>query len=159
MVTLTHEVGAMDLSALTPDDIPEIMRIERLPGYDAVVGRFEADEHAEQFASPDACYFGLRDGARLAGFVIMQEIREPTVLLRRIAVGEPERGIGTRLVRGVMDWTFETTHAQALKLDVHVDNARAKHVYEREGFAPYDQDEVHHFLRIPRERWAEMRGR
>jgi RimJ/RimL family protein N-acetyltransferase len=149
----------MDLSPLTQDDIPEIMRIERLPGYDAVVGRFEASEHAAEFASPDACYFGLRDGPRLAGFVIMQQIREPTVLLRRIAVGEPERGIGGRLVRGVMDWTFETTAAEALKLDVHVDNARAKHVYEREGFTPYDKDEVHYFLRIPRTRWAEMRGR
>jgi RimJ/RimL family protein N-acetyltransferase len=159
MAALTHVVGTMDLSALTPDDIPEIMRIERLPGYDAVVGRFEAEEHAEQFASPDARYFGLRDGERLTGFVIMQEIHEPTVLLRRIAVGEPEHGVGTRLVRGVMDWTFETTRAQALKLDVHVDNARAKHVYEREGFAQYDADEVHDFLKIPRARWAEMRGR
>lgn len=149
----------MDLSPLTPADIPEIMRIERLPGYDAVVGRFEADEHAAEFASNDACYFGVRDGDGLAGFVIMQEIHEPTVLLRRIAVAEPERGVGTRLVRGVMDWTFETTRALALKLDVHVDNARAKHVYEREGFAEYDQDEVHYFLQIPRARWAQMRGR
>lgn len=148
----------MDLSPLTPDDIPEIMRLERLPGYDAVVGRFDAAEHAEQFASPDACYFGLRDGDRLAGFVLMQEIHAPTVLLRRIAVGEPERGVGGRLVRGVMDWTFETTGAAALKLDVHVANARARRVYEREGFTQYDQDAVHDFMRIPRARWAEMRA-
>lgn len=149
----------MDLSPLTPDDIPEVMRIERMPGYDAVVGRFTAEEHAEQFASADACYFGLRDGERLLGFVIMQEIREPTVLLRRIAVGEPERGVGTRLVRGVMDWTFETTNAQALKLDVHLENPRARHVYEREGFTQYDEDDVHYFMSIPRARWAELRGR
>lgn len=158
-MTPAPEVEAMDLSALTPVDIPEIMRIERLPGYDAVVGRFTADEHAEQFASPDACYFGLRDGSRLLGFVIMQEIRAPTVLLRRIAVGEPERGIGTRLVRAVMDWTFETTSAEALKLDVHVGNPRARHVYAREGFTQYDEDKIHHFMRVPRARWAELRGR
>jgi RimJ/RimL family protein N-acetyltransferase len=149
----------MDLLPLTPADIPEVMRIERLPGYDAVVGRFTADEHAEQFASPRACYFGLRDGDRLAGFVIMQEICEPTVLLRRIAVSEPERGVGTRLVRGAMDWTFQTTTASVLKLDVHLENARAKHVYEREGFRQYDADDVHYFMRIPRERWAQLRGR
>lgn len=124
-----------------------------------MVGRFTAEEHAEQFASPDACYFGLRDGVRLSGFVIMQDIRAATVLLRRIAVGVPEHGFGTRLVRGVMDWTFETTRADALKLDVHVDNARARHVYEREGFTQYDADAVHHFMSIPRARWAELRGR
>lgn len=148
----------MDLADLTPADIPEVMRIERMPGYDAVVGRFTADEHVEQFASPDARYFGLRDGPRLLGFVIMQEIRAPTVLLRRIAVGEPERGIGTRLVRGVMDWAFGTTAAEAMKLDVHLQNPRARHVYEREGFAQYDVDEVHYFMRVPRTRWAELRG-
>lgn len=148
----------MDLADLTPADIPEVMRLERLPGYEAVVGRFTAQEHAEQFASPDARYFGLRDGPRLLGFVILQEIHAPTVLLRRIAVGEPERGIGTRLVRGVMDWAFGTTAAEAMKLDVHVQNARARHVYEREGFAQYDVDEAHYFMRVSRARWTELRG-
>ena len=40
----------MLLSPLTPADIAEVMRIERLPGYEATVGRFEADEHAAQMA-------------------------------------------------------------------------------------------------------------
>lgn len=146
------------LSQLTPADIPEVMRIERLPGYDAFIGRFEADEHAVQFASPDARYFGLRDGAGLAGFVILQEFREPAILLRRIAVAEPGGGRGTALLRGIMDWVFEQTPAEALKLDVALGNPRAKHVYEREGFETYDADDVHYFLKIPRARWADLRG-
>lgn len=146
-------------SPLTPADIPEVMRIERLPGYEAFVGRFEADEHAAQFALPDVRYFGERDGAGLAGFVILQEVAAPTVLLRRIAVAEPERGVGTRLVRAAIDWTFEETAAEALKLDVALGNPRARHVYEREGFVGYDQDEVHYFLEIPRSRWAKLRRR
>jgi RimJ/RimL family protein N-acetyltransferase len=149
----------MDLSPLTPADIPEIMRLERKPGYELFVGRFEADEHAAQMASTAARYSGLRDGARLAGFVLLQELDRPTVLLRRIAVGDLERGIGARLVRGVMDWVFETTAAGALRLEVALDNPRARHVYEREGFVRYDQDEVHHFMSVPRARWTELRGR
>lgn len=149
----------MELSPLTPADIPEVMRIERTPGYDAVVGRFEADEHAAQMASPHVRYVGIRDGEGLAGFVILQELNEPTVLLRRIAVSTVERGVGTRLVRSVMDWVFETTPAVAMKLDVALGNPRAKHVYEREGFRQYDEDDVHYFMRVPRERWAGLRGR
>lgn len=149
----------MELSPLTPADIAEVMRIERIPGYDAVVGRFEADEHAAQMASPEVRYVGIREGDRLAGFVILQEFNEPTVLLRRIAVSSVEQGVGTRLVRGVMDWVFETTPAVAMKLDVALGNPRAKHVYEREGFRQYAEDEVHYFMRAPRERWAELRGR
>lgn len=150
-------VRHLDISRLTAADIPEVMRIERTPGYEAVVGRFEADEHAARMTSPDVRYFGIRDGTGLAGFVILQELNAPTVLLRRIAVSQVERGVGTRLVRGVMDWVFERTPAVALKLDVALGNPRARHVYEREGFREYDQDEMHRFLRVPRERWAELR--
>lgn len=148
----------MDLSPLTPADIPEVMRIERTPGYDAVVGRFDAEEHTAQMALPTVRYVGIRDGDGLAGFVILQEFDQPTVLLRRIAVSHVEKGVGTRLVRGVLDWVFQTTSAVAMRLDVAVGNPRARHVYEREGFRQYDADTVHHLMRIPRERWAELRG-
>lgn len=146
------------LSPLSPADIAEVMRIERLPGYDAFIGRFEADEHAAEMASADARYFGLRNGAGLAGFVILQEFREPTILLRRIAVAEPGGGRGTALLRAIMDWVFQETPAEALKLDVVLGNPRARHVYEREGFAQYDVDDTHYYLSIPRARWAGLRG-
>lgn len=150
----------MILSPLTPDDIAEVMRIERLPGYDAVVGRWEAPEHAEQMSSPDVRYFGVRAGDGLAGFVILQKFREPSVRLRRIAVDGVERGLGTKILREVMDWVFETSPAQALHLDVHVDNARAHHVYAREGLLEQGRtDAVHRLMEIPRDRWAALRGR
>ena len=148
----------MAIRPLTPADIPEVMRIERRPGYDAVVGRWEAEEHAAQMASPDVRYFGLREGAGLAGFVILEEFRAPTILLRRIAVDPVDGGLGTRLLRSVMDWVFENTSAEGLKLDVALGNPRAKHVYEREGFVEYGEDEVHYLMSIPRARWAGLRG-
>jgi RimJ/RimL family protein N-acetyltransferase len=58
-----------------------------------------------------------------------------------------------------MDWVFETSPAEGLKLDVAIGNPRARRVYEREGFAKYAEDEVHDFLLIPRERWSALRGR
>jgi ribosomal protein S18 acetylase RimI-like enzyme len=148
------------LSPLAPADIAQVMRIERLPGYDAFIGRWEADEHAHEMASPDARYFGARDGDGLKGFVILQKFREPSVRLRRIAVDGVERGLGAQMLREVMDWVFETTPADALHLDVHVENARAQHVYEREGLVVQGQfDERHRLMEIPRARWAGLRGR
>ncbi|HEY0649766.1 hypothetical protein, partial [Phenylobacterium sp.] len=65
-----------------------------------------------------------------------------------------------QVLREVMDWVFETTEATALHLDVHLDNARAHHVYVREGFVEQGQvDELHRLMEIPRARWAELRGR
>ena len=149
----------MTLSPLAPADIAEVMRIERRPGYEDFVGRWEADEHAAEMASPDARYLGLREGEELAGFVILQEFRDPTILLRRIAVRQPGEGVGTQLLRAVMDWVFETTPAVALRLDVALGNPRARRVYEREGFVEYGVDKIHYLMTIPRERWEEMRGR
>ena len=148
----------MELSPLTPDDIAEVMRLERLPGYEATVGRFEADEHAAQMARADVRYVGIREGSGLAGFVILQELDEPTVLLRRIAVGRQDGGVGSWLVAAVMDWVFGQTAAEGLRLTVALNNPRGRFVYQRQGFAEYDQDDVHHFMRVPRERWQALRG-
>jgi RimJ/RimL family protein N-acetyltransferase len=150
----------MPLSPLTPADIPEVMRIERIPGYAAFIARWELPEHTAEMASPDARYYGLRDGDGLGGFVILQKYREPSVRLRRIAVDSLERGRGTQMLREVMDRVFEDTPAQALHLDVHVDNARAHHVYVREGFVEQGLfDPIHRLMEIPRSRWAELRPR
>src|SRR5215216_2640103 len=123
----------MVLSPLTSADIPEVMRLERLPGYDAFIGRWSAEEHAAEMASPDARYFGVRDGARLQSFLILQQFRTRQVRLRRISVGTPGGGLGTQMLREIMDWVFDNTPAEAFWLDVHVENDRARHVYEREG--------------------------
>jgi Acetyltransferases, including N-acetylases of ribosomal proteins len=147
------------LSPLSSADIPEVMRLERLPGYETFIGQFTAEEHAAEFASADSRYFGVRADERLAGFVIFQELSAPVVLLRRIAVAEPGGGLGTAMLREAMDWVFQETPAEGLKLDVVRDNPRARRVYEREGFEHYDVDETHYFLSISRTRWEMLRGR
>jgi len=149
----------MRLSPLSPADIPEVMRLERLPGYDAFIGRWTADEHVAEMASPDARYFGVRQGEALSAFVILQQVRAPQLRLRRISVEMPGGGLGTQVLREVMDWVFDNTPAEAFWLDVHVKNDRARHVYEREGMTPDgDFDEVHQKMIIPRGRWAALRG-
>lgn len=150
----------MALAPLTPADIAEVMRIERLPGYDAYVGRWEAGEHATELASPDARYFGLRTDGGLSGFVILQKLHEPSVRLRRIAVDGAGRGLGAVIIREVMDWVFDTTEARALHLDVHVDNTRAHRAYVREGFVEQGlADPIHRLMEISRAEWATLRGR
>jgi RimJ/RimL family protein N-acetyltransferase len=149
----------MVLSPLTPADIPEVMRLERLPGYDAFIGRWTAEEHVAEMASPDARYFGVRNGHGLAAFIILQRFREPQVRLRRISVGAPGGGLGTAMLREIMDWVFDNTPAEAFWLDVHVENDRARHVYEREGMTPDGAfDAVHQKMILPRERWAALRA-
>lgn len=145
------------LTPLEDADIPQIMRIERLPGYDAFVGRWSAEEHAAERASPAARYFAWREDGRVTGFVILQKFTDPMVRLRRIAVADPGSGTGTRLLRAVIDWLFETSPATAVDLHVRPENARARTVYLREGFVSGGEGEPEHEAMIlTRQAWAAL---
>lgn len=146
------------LEPLTAADIPEVMRLERLPFCVGMIGTFSDEKHATEMASPDGRYFGLRDGAALLGFVLLQEFREPVIRLRRIAVADPGRGVGTVLLRAVMAWVFDRTPAAGLRLHVRADNARARRVYLREGFGDTSSDAHGCRMSIARERWLGLRG-
>jgi RimJ/RimL family protein N-acetyltransferase len=147
-----------DLVSLSEEDLAEVMRIERLPGYDAFIGRFTLEEHRAEFISPAAHYLGFRKPGGLTGFVILQQFDQPQILLRRIAIETVERGTGTRLLREVMDWVFDTTAATQLDLNVREANPRARGVYSREGFEDVGFADDHYKMAIPRERWASLRN-
>ncbi len=125
----------MSLEPATPDDLSAIMRIERTPGYELFIGQWDLEIHQAALASTDARYFVWRDSG-VAGFAILQGFDgpHPTVLLKRIGVGRPGKGLGTRFLRAVMVKVFETTDTHRFELQCNMVNPRALHVYEREGF-------------------------
>lgn len=147
-----------DLVSLSEEDLAEVMRIERLPGYDAFVGQFTLEEHRAEFFSSAAHYLGFRTPDGLAGFVILQHLDQPVALLRRIAVKTVERGEGTQLLRDAMDWVFDNTPAVRLDLHVRDTNPRARKIYFREGFEDIGRSDDHRDMAIPRERWASLRN-
>jgi GNAT superfamily N-acetyltransferase len=143
------------LAALTPEDIAEVMRIERLPGYDAYIGAWTAEAHAEEMASPAARYLGWRKAGGLEGFAILQRFLAPVARLRRLAVEQPGGGTGTALLRSVLDWVFTTTLAKAVDLHVRPENLRARAVYRREGFVSSAPDNpMAEEMILGRARWA-----
>lgn len=126
----------MALEPATPEDIPAIMAIERIPAYALFIGSFEADEHATAMASTDARYLVWREDGRLLAFAILQKLDDPNriVLLKRIAAAETDGGLSGRLLPAVIDHVFETTDANRFELNVSHVNPRAEHIYRREGF-------------------------
>jgi len=127
---------AFSFGPATPDDIPALMAIERLPGYDRLVGRWEAEKHAAEMASPGTLYLALRRSGRLAGFAIILHLDDPNrrAHLKRIAVADPGRGDGGRLLRALIDHLFTKTGTNRLDLDVYPENERARSAYEKAGF-------------------------
>ena len=53
----------MKVELATPADIPAIMAIERSPGFDSLVGRWSAEEHAAELARSPRDSTGTGDDA------------------------------------------------------------------------------------------------
>ena len=118
-------------------DIPAIRRIEADPRYEGLVGRWSAAQHRAEMALASSRYFRLRgaDG-EVAGFALLQGFDDPDrkVHLKRIAVREPGAGLGSVLLRAVLDRVYAETEVNRIDLDVFVGNDRARRAYEKAGF-------------------------
>jgi RimJ/RimL family protein N-acetyltransferase len=126
----------MEVQVATRSDIPAIMLVERGEGYARLVGRWEAEQHAAEIESPSNRYLLARDGTDLVGFAILQDMGSASqcVRLRRIAVRNAGRGVGSSLLRSVLRICFDDLAAHRVELMVFVDNERAYRTYLRTGF-------------------------
>jgi RimJ/RimL family protein N-acetyltransferase len=137
---------ASPIERASPDDIPAIMAIERRPGFDRFVGRWDEQRHRAEMAEPGTLYLVLRIGEGVAGFAIVRDLDglDRRAHLQRIAVAEPGRGDGERLLRALIDHVFSETDTNRLDLDVYAGNDRARRVYERAGFTAEGLLREHH---------------
>ena len=128
----------LELVRATEADIPFVMSVERLDGYDALVGRWDEARHHAALADPRHAYFVGSDGGEPVGFAILRDWAAPerVTLVRRLAVRDPGRGRGRRLLRAVVDAVFAETDAHRVWLGTFPDNLRARRTYEALGFVP-----------------------
>jgi RimJ/RimL family protein N-acetyltransferase len=127
----------MQIQLATQSDIPVIMQLERIEGYERLVGRWDARQHEREIGNPSSRYLLARDGNEIAGFAILQGLADANqcVRLRRIIVRNAGRGTGSRLLQSVLRVCFEELSAHRVDLIVHMENERARRVYARAGFA------------------------
>ncbi len=131
-------VGNPDVELLraTEADLAYVMATERLPGYDALVGRWDEARHREAIADGRHSYLLARVGCEPVGFTILRDAHsaERIALVKRVAVSRPGEGLGKAMMRAVVAHVFGTTVTHRLWIGVFPDNLRARRVYEAVGF-------------------------
>ena len=117
-------------------DLPFIMATERLPGYDAFIGRSDEAQHRARMSNDRHAHFIARHGERTVGFVILRDWNsaDGITLLMRIAMAEPGRGHGRAFLHALIDRVFLQTKCYRFWLGQFPGNSRARHVYESVGF-------------------------
>jgi RimJ/RimL family protein N-acetyltransferase len=127
---------AMRLRRAEKADLGAVMALERLPGYEALVGRSSRAEHEEMLASPRHAYWlGFLDTDAPFAFAILRDLDNPhgNLYLQRVAVDAPGKGRGTRFLESVIDRAFAETAAHRFHLDCFLENARARRAYQKLG--------------------------
>jgi RimJ/RimL family protein N-acetyltransferase len=118
-------------------DVDFIIATENLASHRRFIGQWSVERHLDLMQSKASRYVLAEneDGAAL-GFAILMELdnRHGNVLLQRLAVAVPERGVGRWLLARVVELVFAETLAHRLHLNVFADNDRAIHVYQTSGF-------------------------
>jgi len=127
----------MDVSTGTEADIPVIMTLERIDGYERFVGRWEHEQHTAELENPASRYLVARENDEIVAFAILQGLAAPnrSIRLKRVIARNPERGTGSTFLRSVLDICFGELAAHRVDLFVHLHNERAHRVYAKIGFA------------------------
>ena len=146
-----------DIAPATVDDIPALMMLERGEGYEHVVGRWSAEQHAAEMALPGSHYLLARDASGTPqGFVLLQRLDDSDLCahLRRIAVARPGEGLGAALLTAALAHVFAATPAHRLQLLVYAENERARRAYARAGLV--EEGLLRDIRRLPDGRFRSM---
>ncbi len=127
MITITRATEA---------DVPFIMATERLPGYEAFIGRSDEEQHRGRLTQERFAHFIARNDGVPVGFAILRDWNSPDgiTLLMRIAMAQPGQGHGKLFLCRLIDLVFTETACHRFWLGQFPDNLRARHVYESVGF-------------------------
>jgi len=126
----------MKLREGTEADIAFIMATERLPGYELMIGQWDAQTHAAEMARPGSIYLIAEENGASVAFAHLQKLDDPNgnIYLNRFAVTQQGAGVGTRALALLQDWVFAQPHAYRLHLHFSEENKRGRRLYARAGF-------------------------
>ena len=129
--------GRVRLRPTGEDDLGFVLREEGDEENRPFIGRWTRGRHLEALADEDVEHLILEDGGGSpVGYAILTGVRDPgrILCLKRLMVAWKGRGYGRTVLRLVKERTFRELGAHRLWLDVKEGNARARRLYESEGF-------------------------
>ena len=110
----------MRLRRGVPEDLAFILPLEAKYRELGFLGGDPPEVHQRRISDPDAQYWIVESDDRPAGYVILRGLALPSgsIELKRIAIAEPERGLGRRVLAAIFQEAFDKLGAHRLWLDV-----------------------------------------
>jgi diamine N-acetyltransferase len=126
------------LRPTTLTDLDFVLAAESAPDNCPFVLQWPREQHLAAINSPGVAHRILEDKVtgQAVGYFILMGLGEPhrSIEFRRLVVTQKGCGYGRAAVRAIKRLAFEELNAYRLWLDVKEFNARARQLYESEGF-------------------------
>ncbi len=129
--------GRVRLRPTGEDDLDFVLREEGDDANRLFIGRWPRGRHLEALAGEDVEHLIAEHGSGApVGYAILTGVGNPGRILcfKRLMVAEKGRGYGRAVLRLIRERAFGDLGAHRLWLDVKEGNARARGLYESEGF-------------------------
>jgi diamine N-acetyltransferase len=124
-----------------PEDLAFVTALERHPDNRELIGQWSDAEHLAAMAGEQGReHWIVERDARAAGYLIAYDCRarDAGFYVKRVLVGDKERGTGSAALRAFIDRAFGLEGAARVWLIVRDGNARAQAVYRKLGFERFD---------------------
>lgn len=94
------------------------------------------EQHELALSNKDIAHWIIEHQGERIGYIILAGLAQEhhSIELRRIVVTDKDKGYGRQVLRLIKQMVFDKLGAHRLWLDVKERNARARHLYESEGF-------------------------
>ncbi len=129
-------------------ELPVVLAIESEPDVARWTGSWAHERHRQAIGDPDEAHMVFCSQGAVVGFLLLAGLRSPdrSVELRRIALRTRGEGLGPAALDLALGYAFDALGTGRVWLDVLEDNARARRLYERVGFADDGRAPAPHVL-------------
>lgn len=137
MVEYLKESNKIKLRETEDSDLDFVIKLERKPENSKNVFQWSKDEHREIINGNDTLHLIIEDQQNnKVGYAIIAGLKSKnkSLELRRVVIGEKNRGYGTEFLSLIKDYTFKDLNFHKIWLDFFESNQRVESLYKRSGF-------------------------
>jgi len=161
--TVLHHLKELPRIQLRPtglEDLRFVTELEKDPENAPFIGSWTVEKHMSTIRDPTREHWIVetRLSGRAVGFMIVYDLRADGqgIYLKRFAIADRGCGFGREALRAFLQHAFEELNAARVWLGVRKNNARARALYESEGFKfVANQEPERVILSIPQAAWAQ----
>ncbi len=137
METEYLKMNNLTISKTQAAEVPFLVAMESNIENSVFIFPNSQEEHLQLILAKDIAHLTIKsEQNEIIGFVILAGLNNPnkSIEFRRIVIEPKGKGWGRKTVQEIKKYSFETLKCHRLWLDVLEDNARARYLYQSEGF-------------------------